>query len=571
MSDRKYEAFFQMKDPAYRSSILTNGLGRSGQRALLYAPGMDQEDLKKPFVAVIGSFSEMVPGHTHLRELAEYVCQGVIEGGGVPRRSETIAICDGLCQGHEGMRYPLASRELIADSVEMVVEAHHFDAMVLLPGCDKIIPGMLMAAARLNIPAILIPGGPMLPGNVGGNPLFCSSELREFPGRVEAGLITPQYMAQAELDTLPTVGSCAHLGTANSMCMLTEVLGMSLPGAGTAPAVSNKRKRLAKASGRAVMELLRQNIRPRDILTREAMLNGVVGAMATGSSTNLVLHLMAIAKEAGVELNLSDFDRISRQVPFVCNLQPSGKYPIVSLDGAGGIPAVLKTVESRLYTQVMTCTGKTLARLLEGYETHPDDVLKTMEHPQKPEGGIAVLYGNLAPRGAVVKQSGVREDMYRFTGKARVFDSMEEADAAISADTIEKGTVIVIRYEGPKGGPGMREMLSTTALIMGRGMDHDVALVTDGRFSGATHGPCIGHVSPEAASGGPIAFVRDGDVIHVDIAGRSLTVEISEEELERRKAGWKPLHKPRMTALAKYAALVTSADTGAVVDQTKLD
>lgn len=571
MSDRKYEAFFQMKDPAYRSSILTNGLGRSGQRALLYATGMDQEDLKKPFVAVIGSFSEMVPGHTHLRELAEYVCQGVIEGGGVPRRSETIAICDGLCQGHEGMRYPLASRELIADSVEMVVEAHHFDAMVLLPGCDKIIPGMLMAAARLNIPAILIPGGPMLPGNVGGNPLFCSSELREFPGRVEAGLITPQYMAQAELDTLPTVGSCAHLGTANSMCMLTEVLGMSLPGAGTAPAVSNKRKRLAKASGRAVMELLRQNIRPRDILTREAMLNGVVGAMATGSSTNLVLHLMAIAKEAGVKLNLSDFDRISRQVPFVCNLQPSGKYPIVSLDGAGGIPAVLKTVESRLYTQVMTCTGKTLAQLLEGYEAHPDDVLKTMEHPQKPEGGIAVLYGNLAPRGAVVKQSGVREDMYRFTGKARVFDSMEEADAAISADTIEKGTVIVIRYEGPKGGPGMREMLSTTALIMGRGMDRDVALVTDGRFSGATHGPCIGHVSPEAASGGPIAFVRDGDVIHVDIAGRSLTVEISEEELERRKAGWKPLHKPRMTALAKYAALVTSADTGAVVDQTKLD
>lgn len=571
MSDRKYEAFFQMKDPAYRSSILTNGLGRSGQRALLYATGMDQEDLKKPFVAVIGSFSEMVPGHTHLRELAEYVCQGVIEGGGVPRRSETIAICDGLCQGHEGMRYPLASRELIADSVEMVVEAHHFDAMVLLPGCDKIIPGMLMAAARLNIPAILIPGGPMLPGNVGGNPLFCSSELREFPGRVEAGLITPQYMAQAELDTLPTVGSCAHLGTANSMCMLTEVLGMSLPGAGTAPAVSNKRKRLAKASGRAVMELLRQNIRPRDILTRETMLNGVVGAMATGSSTNLVLHLMAIAKEAGVELNLSDFDRISRQVPFVCNLQPSGKYPIVSLDGAGGIPAVLKTVESRLYTQVMTCTGKTLAQLLEGYEAHPDDVLKTMEHPQKPEGGIAVLYGNLAPRGAVVKQSGVREDMYRFTGKARVFDSMEEADAAISADTIEKGTVIVIRYEGPKGGPGMREMLSTTALIMGRGMDRDVALVTDGRFSGATHGPCIGHVSPEAASGGPIAFVRDGDVIHIDIAGRSLTVEISEEELERRKAGWKPLHKPRMTALAKYAALVTSADTGAVVDQTKLD
>ena len=572
MSDHdKYEAFFQMKDPAYRSSILTNGLGRSGQRALLYATGMDREDLKKPFVAVIGSFSEMVPGHAHLRELAEYVCQGVIEGGGVPRRSETIAICDGLCQGHDGMRYPLASRELIADSVEMVVEAHHFDAMVLLPGCDKIIPGMLMAAARLNIPAILVPGGPMLPGNVGGNPLFCSSELREFPGRVEAGIITPEYMAQAELDTLPTVGSCAHLGTANSMCMLTEVLGMSLPGAGTAPAVSNKRKRIAKASGRAVMELLKKQIKPRDILTREAMLNGVVGAMATGSSTNLVLHLMAIAKEAGVELNLTDFDTISRKVPFVCNLQPSGKYPIASLDASGGIPAVLKTVESRLNTQVMTCTGKTLAQLLEGYEAHPDDVLKTMEHPQKPEGGIAVLYGNLAPKGAVVKQSGVREDMYQFTGKARVFNSMEEADAAISGDTIEKGTVIVIRYEGPKGGPGMREMLSTTALIMGRGMDQDVALVTDGRFSGATHGPCIGHISPEAASGGPIAFVQDGDVIHIDITNRTLTLDVSPEELERRKEGWKPLRKPRMTALAKYATLVTSADTGAVVDESKLD
>ena len=449
-----YEKEFELKDPSYRSSTLTNGLARSGQRALLYATGMDEEDLKKPFVAVIGSFSEMVPGHAHLRELADYVCQGVIEAGGVPRRSETIAICDGLCQGHKGMRYPLASRDLIADSIEMVVEAHHFDAMVLLPGCDKIIPGMLMAAARLDIPAVVVPGGPMLPGNVGGNPLFCSSELREFPGRVEAGIITPDYMKEAEKATLPTVGSCAHLGTANSMCMLSEVLGMALPGAGTAPAVSNKRKRIAKASGRAVMQLLREGITPRKILTREALLNGVAGAMATGSSTNLVLHLMALAHEAGVELNLSDFDRISREVPFVCNLQPSGKYPIVSLDASGGIPAVLKTVEPRLHREVMTVAGKTLGELLDGYTANPDDVLKTLEAPQKPEGGIAVLYGSLAPRGAVVKQSGVRESMAHFTGKARVFDSMEEADAAVSAGTIEKGTVIVIRYEGPKGGPG---------------------------------------------------------------------------------------------------------------------
>ncbi len=565
-----YEKEFEMKDSCYRSSTLTNGLGRSGQRALLYATGMDEEDLKKPFVAVIGSFSEMVPGHVHLRELADYVKQGILEAGGVPRQSETIAICDGLCQGHRGMCYPLASRDLIADSVEMVVEAHQFDAMVLLPGCDKIIPGMLMAAARLDIPAVIVPGGSMLPGNVGGNPLFCSSELREYPGRVEAGTVTVEEMKAAERAALPTVGSCAHLGTANSMCMLTEVLGMALPGAGTAPAVSNQRKRVAKASGRCVMELLRKGITPRKILTREALLNGVAGAMATGSSTNLVLHLMAIAHEAGVELSLEDFDRISRQVPFVCNLQPSGKYPIVSLDASGGIPAVMKTIESRLHTEALTVTGKTWGELLEKVEAKPDDVLKTMGQPQKPEGGIAVLRGNLAPEGAVIKQSGVKESMYYFKGKARVFSSMEEADAAISGNTIEKGTVIVIQYEGPKGGPGMREMLSTTALIMGRGMDEDCALVTDGRFSGATHGPCVGHVSPEAAAGGPIAFVRDGDEIEIDIPHRTLRLLVPEEELARRKEGWTPLRKPRTPSLAKYAHLVSSAGTGAIIDVSEL-
>ena len=568
---KEYEKAFEIKDRKYRSSTLTNGLERSGQRALLYATGMDEEDMKKPFVAVIGSFSEMVPGHVHLRELADYVKQGILEAGGVPRQSETIAICDGLCQGHKGMCYPLASRDLIADSVEMVVEAHHFDAMVLLPGCDKIIPGMLMAAARLDIPAVIVPGGPMLPGNVGGNPLFCSSELREYPGRVETGTMGVREMKEAEKAALPTVGSCAHLGTANSMCMLTEVLGMALPEAGTAPAVSNKRKRIAKASGRYVMKLLKEQITPRKILTREALLNGVAGAMATGSSTNLVLHLMAIAHEAGVELKLEDFDRISRRVPFVCNLQPSGKYPIASLDASGGIPAVMKTIEKHLHTDVMTVTGKTLGELLENVRETSDDVLKTLENPQKPEGGIAVLRGNLAPNGAVVKQSGVKESMYHFKGRARVFDSMEEADAAVSGDTIEKGTVIVIRYEGPKGGPGMREMLSTTALIMGRGMDEDCALVTDGRFSGATHGPCIGHVSPEAAAGGPIAFVRDGDVIEIDIHNRTLTIEVSEEEFARRKEGWTPVKKPRKPALAKYAVLVSSADTGAVIDVENLD
>ena len=565
-----YEKEFEMKDKKYRSSTLTNGLGRSGQRALLYATGMDEEDMKKPFVAVIGSFSEMVPGHIHLRELADYVKQGIIEAGGVPRQSETIAICDGLCQGHKGMCYPLASRDLIADSVEMVVEAHHFDAMVLLPGCDKIIPGMLMAAARLDIPAIVVPGGPMLPGNVGGNPLFCSSELREYPGRVERGTVTVEEMKEAEKAALPTVGSCAHLGTANSMCMLTEVLGMALPGAGTAPAVSNKRKRIAKASGRYVMKMLAEGLTPRKILTRATMLNGVAGAMATGSSTNLVLHLMAIAHEAGVELKLEDFDDISRKVPFICNLQPSGKYPIVSLDSSGGIPAVLKTIECSLDTEQMTVTGNTVKELLKSVEVKPDDVIKTLDEPQRPEGGIAVLRGNLAPNGAVIKQSGVKESMYYFKGKARVFDSMEEADAAISSDQIAKGTVIVIKYEGPKGGPGMREMLSTTALIMGRGMDEDCALITDGRFSGATHGPCVGHISPEAASGGPIAFVEDGDEIEIDIHNRRLNIQVSEEEFARRKENWKPLIKPRKAALAKYSYLVSSSDTGAIIDVSKL-
>ncbi len=565
-----YDKDFEFKDPAYRSATLTNGIARSGQRALLYANGMDEEDMKKPFVAVIGSFSEMVPGHRHLQELAEYVKMGVIEAGGVPVRSETICICDGLCQGHMGMRYPLASRELIADSVEMVVEAHHFDAMVLLAGCDKILPGMIMAAARLNIPTVIVPGGPMLPGYVDGNPLFCSSELREFPGRVEAGIVTPEHMKEVEKLTLPTVGSCAHLGTANSMCMLSEVLGLSLPGAGTAPAVSNKRKRIAKASGREVMKMLKNGITPRKILTRETLLNGITGAMATGSSTNLVLHLMAIADEAGVELTLDDFDRISRNVPFICNLQPSGKYPIASLDNDGGITAVLKTVESKLNLNALTLTGETIGERIKDVSVNHGDVIKTLESPQRSEGGIAILKGNLAPNGAVIKQSGVKESMYYFKGKARVFNSMEETDAAISSGEIKKGTVIVIRYEGPKGGPGMREMLSTTSLIMGRGMDEDVALVTDGRFSGATHGPCIGHVSPEAAAGGPIAFVHDGDEITIDIHNRKLEINVSEDEFERRKNNWKPLVKPRLTALAKYATLVTSADTGAIVDKSKL-
>ena len=564
--EMSFDGEFQYKAASLRSSELTNNIGRSGQRALLYATGMDEEDMKKPLVAVVNSYSEIVPGHMHLKDLAAQIKLGIAEGGGVPREIGTIAICDGLCQGHSGMRYPLPSRDLIADSIEMAVQAHCFDAMVLIASCDKIIPGMLMAAARINIPAIIVTGGPMLPGNVGGNDLFCSSELREYPGRVEAGKITVDEMKRAEEATLPTCGSCAHLGTANSMCMLSEVLGMALPGAGTAPAVSNRRRRIAKKSGRQVMELLRRGITPRMILTRETLLNGVAGAMATGSSTNLVLHLMAIAHEAGVDLSLNDFDRISREVPFICNLQPSGKYPIASLDAYGGIQTVMKNIESRLHKDSLTVTGMTLGELLDRATPVENDVIKTMERPQKSEGGIAVLYGNLAPESAVVKQSGVNPSMYHFKGKARVFNSMEETDAAITAGEIQPGTVIVIRYEGPKGGPGMREMLSTTALIMGRGMDSDCALVTDGRFSGATHGPCIGHVSPEAAQGGPIAYVEDGDEIEIDITNRKLSWSITDEELARRKANWKPLEKPMGAALRKYAAHVQSAAKGAIIE-----
>lgn len=557
---------FAYKDVRLRSSELVNGIGRAGQRALLYATGLDEEDLKKPLVAVVNSFSEIVPGHLSMHQIAQQVKYGILEGGGIPREMGTIAICDGLCQGHQGMRYPLPSRDLIADSVEMVVTAHCFDAMVLIAGCDKIIPGMLMAAARINIPALIVTAGPMLPGNVHGNPLFCSSELREYPGRVEAGTCSIEEMKETEKITLPTCGSCAHLGTANSMSMLSEVLGMQIPGGGTAPAVSTKRMRIAKQTGRQVMEQLQKGIRPRDILNRAAFLNGIKGAMATGSSTNLVLHLMAIAHEAGVHLSLEDFDAASREISFICNLQPSGTYPIASLDSAGGIPCVLKNIEQHLDLTVLNGMGKTLKEELASVTPVENDVIKTMEHPQKKEGGIAVLYGNLAPSGAIVKQSGVKKSMLRFSGKARVFNSMEEADDAIQNGKIVGKTVIVIRYEGPKGGPGMREMLSTTALIMGRGMDNQCALVTDGRFSGATHGPCIGHVSPEAASGGPIAFVHDGDEISIDIPSRMLTLHVSDKEIEKRKSGWKPLVKPMGPALRKYAAFATSADKGAFVE-----
>lgn len=550
----------------YRSGMLTNGLERAAHRALLYSLGLDEQDFTKPLIAVVGSFTEIVPGHIHLRELADYVKQGVLEAGGLPREFDTIALCDGLCQGHLGMSYPLPSREVIADSIELMIEGHRFDAMVLLPGCDKIVPGMLMAAARLNIPAIVVPGGPMLPGRYREMDALTLTDMRECVGRVQTGKLTLNDLKNIEQAALPGYGTCAMLGTANSMSCMAEILGLALPGAGTAPAVSAKKRRIAKQSGRRIVEMLHSGgPTPRQILTREGMLNGIAATMAMGASTNSVLHLMAIAHEAKVSLSLEDFDRVSREVPYLCNIKPSGKYPVTALDEAGGIPAVLKAIEQRLCLNHLTVTGKTVAENLAAIEPAQGDVIFPLSAPKNEEGGIAVLRGNLAPDGAVVKKSGVKPSMYYFEGRARVFHSMEDASAAVSGDRINKGDVLVIRYEGPKGGPGMREMHMTTALIVGRGMDESCALVTDGRFSGSTRGPCIGHVSPEAAAGGPIALVEEGDKIIIDIPNRSLTLCVSDEELLSRRAAWKPLVKPRTPALAKYAAMVSSADRGAFI------
>ena len=549
----------------HRSGQLTNGIERSAHRALLYSMGLDTNDFKKPMIAIVNSFTEMVPGHIHLRELVDYVKQGVIEAGGLPREFDTIALCDGICQGHKGMSYPLPSREIIADSIEMMVEAHQFDAMVMMPGCDKIVPGMLMAAARLDIPAIMVPGGPMLPGRYKDFDVLTLTDMRELIGQTQMGKLTTDELMDAEREALPGYGTCSMLGTANTMSCLTEILGMALPGCGLAHAVSAKKRRIAKESGRRIVAMLEEKLTARKILTRTALRNGIMASMAMGASTNSALHLPAIAHEAGVELSLADFDELSRKVPYLCNVKPSGKYPLIALEEAGGIPAVLKAIESKLEDGHMTVTGKTLKDNLASVKLVENDIIFPLSSPKNEEGGLAILYGNLAPDGAVVKKSGVKPSMYYFEGRARIFSSMEDASAAVSGDRIEKGDVIVIRYEGPKGGPGMREMHMTTSLIVGRGMDESCALITDGRFSGSTRGPCIGHISPEAAAGGPIAAVEEGDRIIIDIPNRRLELCVPQEEIERRLAEVRHIIKPRTPALGRYAKLVSSADKGAVL------
>ncbi len=551
------------------SHRVTKGSQRSAHRSLFYALGFTKEELERPLVGVVNSQNEIIPGHMHLDNVAEAVKAGVRLAGGTPIEFPTIGICDGIVMGHEGMRYPLASRELIADSVEAMALAHCFDALVMIPNCDKIIPGMLMAAARLNLPTVVISGGPMLAGNFRGRAVSVTQTF-EATGEYEAGRLSDADLDELEQCACPTCGSCAGLFTANSMNCMVEALGMGLPGNGTIPAVYAARLRLAKHAGMKVMEMLEKGIRPLDILTLEAFENAITVDMAVGGSSNTVLHLMAIGHEAGLALELELFDQISQRTPYLTKMSPGGTHHLQDLDEAGGIPAVMRelTKKDLIALELITVTGRTVGENIKDAAIKRPDVIKTCQEPYRADGGIAILRGNLAPEGAVVKQAAVAESMLVREGPARLFDAEEKAIEAILGGRLKEGDVVVIRYEGPKGGPGMREMLMPTSALMGMGLGDKVALLTDGRFSGATRGAAIGHVSPEAMEGGPIALVEEGDIIQIDIPGKKLNVKVSDEELAKRKAAWKPI-PPRVTKgyLARYAALVTSASTGAVLKE----
>ena len=550
-----------------RSDEVKRGPARAAHRALFYAMGYTHEELERPLIGVVNSQNEIVPGHFHLDSIARAVKDGILSAGGTPIEFPAIGIDDGIAMGHEGMKYPLPSRELIADSIEAMAVAHQFDALVLITNCDKITPGMLMAAGRLNIPAIMVSGGPMLPGVVRGKRADVTAAF-EVTGKYIAGTVTPEDMEGLEDRACPGCGSCAGMFTANTMNCMAEALGLALPGNGTIPAVDARRLRLAKRAGARIMELLEKGIKPRDIMTQEAFENAVAVDMALGGSTNTVLHLPAIAYEAGVRLELESFDAISRRTPYLCSMSPAGKHFLVDLDEAGGIQAVMKELSKKglIHNEVLTATTKTVGENLEQVQTVGREVIRPVEEPYRSEGGIAILFGNLAPQGAVVKAAAVDPSMLKRQGVAKVYDSEDAAFADMMARKIEKGDVVVIRYEGPRGGPGMREMLVPTSTIAGMGLDKDVALITDGRFSGASRGASIGHVSPEAAEGGPIALVRTGDVIEIDIPNRRLELKVSDEEMARRRAEWKkPAPKVTTGYLARYAALVTSASTGAVL------
>jgi dihydroxy-acid dehydratase len=548
-----------------RSDAVKVGVERAPHRALLKALGISDSDLSKPFIGVVNSYTNVVPGHAHLNQVAEAVKAGVVSAGGVPFEFNTIAICDGIAMGHSGMRYSLPSRELIADSVEVMVQAHSFDGIVLITTCDKITPGMLMAAARLNIPAIMVTGGPMLSGVYKGKKVGTDS-MFEAIGKVAAGKMSEEELKELEDVACPGCGSCNGMFTANTMACVTEALGMSLPGCATPPAVSAERLRIAKATGERILGLVKEDLKPRDILSSTSFENAIMVDMALGGSTNTVLHVTAIANEAEVDLPLSTFDKLSRRVPHLCSMIPSGPYDMKDLDEAGGIPAVMKELREELHLNAVTVTGQTVKENIASAVVLNPEVIRPLDNPVHKQGGIAVLTGNLAPDGAVVKAAGISANMMVHQGPAKTFDSEEDAMKAILNKKIQEGDVVVIRYEGPKGGPGMREMLSPTATIAGMGLSESVALITDGRFSGATRGPCIGHVCPEAAVGGPIATLRNGDIIEIDVSKRKLNVKLSAEELVKRSKSWTAKEPNVKTGyLVRYSKLVQSAHKGSVL------
>ena len=549
------------------SDSIKNGAQNAPHRALYHALGMTNEEISRPLVGIVSSYNEIVPGHMNLDKIVEAVRIGVAMAGGTPVVFPAIAVCDGIAMGHKGMKYSLVTRDLIADSTEAMAMAHGFDALVMVPNCDKNVPGLLMAAARLNFPTVFVSGGPMLAGPVDGARTSFSS-ISEAVGQYNAGKISLEKLQEYECKTCPTCGSCSGMYTANSMNCLTEVLGMGLRGNGTIPAVYSSRIELAKHAGMAVMELLRKDIRPRDIMTRNAFYNALTVDMALGCSTNSMLHLPAIAHECGIEINLDIANSISEKTPNLCHLAPAGRTYIEELDEAGGVYAVMHELSKKglLHTECITVTGKTVGENIDGCVNLNPEVIRPIDNPYSETGGIAVLRGNLAPEGSVVKRSAVAPEMLVHEGPARVFECEEDAQAAINAGKIHPGDVVVIRYEGPKGGPGMREMLNPTSAIMGMGLGSSVALITDGRFSGATRGACIGHVSPEAASGGVIGVVREGDIISINIPENKLELKVDKEELEARLKAFVPKTKELTGYLKRYASLVSSGATGAILN-----
>lgn len=553
------------------SDHVKKGMQQAPHRSLFNALGYTKEEMERPLVGIVSSYNEIVPGHMNLDKITQAVKMGVAMAGGTPVVFPAIAVCDGIAMGHTGMKYSLVTRELIADSTECMAKAHQFDALVMIPNCDKNVPGLLMAAARINVPTVFVSGGPMLAGHVDGRKRSLSS-MFEAVGAYEAGKMTAEKVEEYVNKVCPTCGSCSGMYTANSMNCMTEVLGMGLQGNGTIPAVYSERIRLAKHAGMKVMELLKNNVRPSDIMTKKAFLNCLTVDMALGCSTNTMLHLPAIAHEAGVELNMDIANEISAKTPNLCHLAPAGPTYMEDLNEAGGVYAVMAELNKKglLHTECMTVTGKTVGENIEGVLNKDPEVIRPIDNPYTPTGGLAVLKGNLAPDGSVVKRSAVVDEMLIHEGPARVFDCEEDAIAAIKGGKIVAGDVVVIRYEGPKGGPGMREMLNPTSAIAGMGLGSSVALITDGRFSGASRGASIGHVSPEAAVGGPIALVEEGDLIQIDIPNLSIHLDVSDEELAKRKENWNP-REPKVTTgyLARYAAMVTSGNRGAILEVPK--